>query len=172
MRRTLPSKVPFTAPTPIFMVALYSSLPSGSSFSHPGMACLSCPGSRNAFHTRSRGAGISYEPSSFMDDSPSCAGRWTRYVSNRERGRRCQAMALALLSLGASHSGGGVHEKITRWTGRVRPDRDAGQCLQRGADRSYQRGTEHLALGVAWDDAVPPARQFSRRLLRLELGQQ
>src|SRR5712692_6480135 len=54
--RTLPSKVPFTAATPIFSVALYSSLPISSSFSQPGIAFRSVSGSRNAPQTFCRGA--------------------------------------------------------------------------------------------------------------------
>src|SRR2546429_2923358 len=65
-RRTLPSKVPFTAATPIFSVALNSSGPSASSFSQPGIALRSCLGSRNASQTFARGAATSYEPSSFI----------------------------------------------------------------------------------------------------------
>src|SRR5215813_3506097 len=63
---TLPSNVPFTPPTPTFIVALYSSGPIASSFSHPGMACRRRSGSRNASHTCCRDAGTWYAPSSFM----------------------------------------------------------------------------------------------------------
>src|SRR5207302_9827489 len=76
-RRTLPSKVPFTAATPIFSVALYSSFPSASSFSQPGIALRSCLGSRNASQTFARGAATSYEPSSFIPfsfEAPSFIG--------------------------------------------------------------------------------------------------
>src|SRR6266542_2416046 len=48
------------------MTALYSSGPMGSSFSQPGMAVEMMAGSRNADHTRSRGAGMSLEPSIFI----------------------------------------------------------------------------------------------------------
>src|SRR5207253_3773007 len=67
---TLPSKVPFTPPTPTFIVALYSSGAIASSFSQPGMAFLSCLGSWNASQTFLRGAGTSYVPSSFMRAPP------------------------------------------------------------------------------------------------------
>src|SRR2546430_3277467 len=51
---------------PTFIVALYSSGATASSFSQPGMAFFSFAGSRNASHTVWRAAGTSYEPSSFM----------------------------------------------------------------------------------------------------------
>src|SRR6266508_6078522 len=48
------------------MTALYSSGPTASSFSQPGMAVATVLGSRSAAHTRSRGTGISFEPSIFI----------------------------------------------------------------------------------------------------------
>src|SRR6266446_5362403 len=72
--RTLPSNVPFTAATPTFIVALYSSSPTASRRSHPGIAFLSCSGSRNASHTRCRGAEISCAPSIFIPANPPSLG--------------------------------------------------------------------------------------------------
>src|SRR5262250_381606 len=50
------------AATPTFTFALYSPGPISSNPSHPGSVRARMAGSRNAFHTRSSGAGMSFEP--------------------------------------------------------------------------------------------------------------
>src|SRR5881296_2552355 len=67
------------------MMALYSSGPTASSFSQPGMAVASVSGSNNADHTRSRGAGISVAPSIFIG-SPHCLDGTRHMTSQTQAG--------------------------------------------------------------------------------------
>src|SRR5215470_11118403 len=72
--------------------------------------------------------------------------------------RHCYALR------GATHSGGGLHEEITRWNVRVRSHRHAGQRLHGIAVEPEQRAAEPLAIGVT-DHGAAAARQFARELV-------
>src|SRR5262245_1828806 len=181
---TLPSNVPFTAATPIFIVALYSSSPVASSRSQPGMAWRSMSGSRKASQTFWRGTGMSCEPSSFMARSLLVARRSAQAADGRLHAAQTLVDEVGARRVREPHVGVGAevdardhrHSRLLQQKGRhvdraahgvaVRRDatEQAGHVGER-VERALRHDAAHAGNGIeAIDDEPAPAVELAGHL--------